>query len=134
MYPLDPAVRRRFDLVLEFDYLPPDQEQALLEARAGLNSLVAHALCQVAQYTRQMRRNGDLPGCIDTASLLMWARLCAADRAATVAGVMRLGKRVWADLACGRDHLGLMRSAKFEGLTDYLASQGTLPKGDLDDL
>jgi hypothetical protein len=80
-----------------------------------------------------MRRNGDLPGCIDTASLLMWARLCASEPAQTVAAVMALGRRVWADLACGRDHLGLVRTAKFAGLTDYLVSQGLLPKGDLDE-
>jgi hypothetical protein len=133
VYPLDPAVRRRFDLVLDFDYLPLAQEQALVEARTPLNATVARALCLVAQYTRQMRRNGDLPGCIDTASLLMWARLCAAQRAETVAAVMALGQRVWADLACGRDHLGLVRTAKFAGLTDYLVSQGVLPKGDLDE-
>lgn len=127
VYPLDPAVRRRFDVVIEFDYLPLEQEQALVESRAKLPAQVARALCLVAQYTRQMRRNGDLPGCIDTASLLGWARQCAQAKAATVADVMRLGQLVWADLACGRDHLGLLRSAKFAGLTDYLVSQGTLP-------
>lgn len=129
VYPLDPAVRRRFDVVVEFDYLNLEQEQALVESRTRVTGPVARALCLVAQYTRQMRRNGDLPGCIDTASLLGWARQCAQARAATVAEVMALGKLVWADLACGRDHLGLMRSSKFDGLTDYLVSQGTLPKG-----
>lgn len=129
VYPLDPAVRRRFDLVLDFDYLPLEQELALVQARVPLEPRVALALCQVAHYTRQMRRNGDLPGCLDTASLLTWAQLCAAQQAATVADVMRLGRRVWADLACGRDHLGLLRAPKFAGLTDYLISQGTLPAG-----
>jgi hypothetical protein len=133
VYPLDPAVRRRFDLVLDFDYLSLEQEQALVAARTQLSPTVTRALCLVAQYTRQMRRNGDLPGCIDTASLLMWARLCASEPAQTVAAVMTLGRRVWADLACGRDHLGLVRTAKFAGLTDYLVSQGLLPKGDLDE-
>jgi MoxR-like ATPase len=131
VYPLDPAVRRRFDLVLDFDYLSLAQELMLLEARVPLEAKVAQALCLVAQYTRQMRRNGDLPGCIDTASLLNWARLCAQQSARTVAEVMRLGQRVWADLACGRDHLGLVRSAKYAGLTDYLVSQGVLPKGEV---
>jgi MoxR-like ATPase len=134
VYPLDPAVRRRFDLVLEFDYLPLEQEQALVQTRVPLDAKMVHALCLVAQYTRQMRRNGDLPGCVDTASLLQWARLCARHRAATIADVMRLGRLVWADLACGRDHLGLMRAAKYSGLTDYLVSQGTLPKGDIEEL
>jgi hypothetical protein len=47
---------------------------------------------------------------------------------------MRLGRLVWADLACGRDHLGLLRAAKYNGLTDYLVSQGTLPKGEIEEL
>jgi hypothetical protein len=134
VYPLDPAVRRRFDLVLDFDYLPLAQELAFIQAHVKLDANVAQALCLVAQYTRQMRRNGDLPGCIDTASLLNWAQLCAKHTALTVADVMRLGQRVWSDLACGRDHLGLVRMAKYAGLTDYLISQGVLPKGDVEEV
>jgi len=104
VYPMDPAVRRRFDIIIEFDYLAFEEEQQLVVGRTGLNSQVAHALCLLAQRTREMRRNTDLPGCIDTGSLLMWARLCERRKAATLADVFAIGRMVWGDLTCGRNN------------------------------
>ena len=59
-----------------------------------------------------------MPGCIDTASLLTWARLCAGRHAATLADVLQIGKLVWADVVCGRDHQGEVNLGKFLGLAD----------------
>ena len=132
VYPMDPAVRRRFDLIIEFDYLAFEDEQQLVVERTGLNSQVAHALCLLAQRTREMRRNTDLPGCIDTGSLLMWARLCERRKAATLADIFAIGRLVGAELACGRDHRGMVNAGKFDGLVDYLCKAGlALPEGDL---
>ena len=82
-----------------------------------------------------MRRNAELPGCIDTGSVLLWARLCAARKAATLADVLALGKLTWADLAVGRNTLGEINAGKFDGLVDYLRKASLkLPLGDLDKL
>jgi hypothetical protein len=133
--PFDPAVRRRFDIILEFDYLELDAEKKLVVECTGLDATVAHAVCLLAQRTREMRRNADLPGCIDTGSVLTWARLCAARKAATLADVLAIGKLVWADVACGRDHLGQVNSGKFDGLVDYLSKASLkLPPGNLSKL
>ena len=135
VYPLDPAVRRRFDLLLEFDYLAPDEEKKLIVERTGLDTAVAGALCLLAQRTREMRRNAELPGCIDTGSVLLWARLCAARKAATLADALTLGKLVWADVTCGRLSSGAVNTGKFDGLVDYLRKASLkLPPGDLDRL
>jgi hypothetical protein len=133
--PIDPAIRRRFDLLLEFDYLPADEEKKLVVERTGLDAAVAAALCLLAQRTREMRRNAELPGCIDTGSVLLWARLCAARKAATLADTLAIGKLVWADMACGRLSTGAINVGKFDGLVDYLRKASLkLPPGDLDRL
>jgi hypothetical protein len=133
--PIDPAIRRRFDLLLEFDYLPADEEKKLVVERTGLDTAVAAALCLLAQRTREMRRNAELPGCIDTGSVLLWARLCAARKAATLADALAIGKLVWADVACGRLSTGAINVGKFDGLVDYLRKASLkLPPGDLDRL
>lgn len=77
VYNLDPALRRRFDTVLEFDYLESAQELILVQRRTGLAGKVAQALVQVSQETRRLMGNGEMPGCIDTGSLLNWAGKCA---------------------------------------------------------
>ena len=135
VYPLDPAIRRRFDLVIEFDYLERTAEEKLVKARTGLSPEASAALCLTAEHTREMRRTAALPGCIDTASLLTWARLCAGRHAATLADVLQIGKLVWADVVCGRDHQGEVNLGKFLGLADWLKDQKPkLPPGDLDRL
>jgi MoxR-like ATPase len=124
---LDPAVRRRFDTVIEFDYLDHDAELELVVHESGLARLVADYLVKVAAETRRMLGNAELPGCIDTASLLNWARKCARAKAKTVGDVMKQAQLTWADLACGRDHTGRVNQANFQALADYLKSLGGLP-------
>jgi hypothetical protein len=129
VYDLDPALRRRFDTVVEFDYLDSTQELALVQQRAKLEPKVARALGQVAQETRRLMGNGELPGCIDTGSLLNWAGKCARWKAETVEAVMQAARLTWADTVCGRDHQGRVNAGSFSALQDYLESLGVLPKG-----
>jgi nitric oxide reductase NorQ protein len=128
VYDLDPALRRRFETVVEFDYLESTQELALVQLRTGLSDLVARALIQLAQETRRLMGNGEMPGCIDTGSLLNWAGKCARLKANTIEAVMQAGGLTWADTVCGRDHQGRVNAGSFKALQDYLVSLGTLPQ------
>ena len=129
VYDLDPALRRRFDTVLEFDYLDAAQELSLIQRRTGLGGQVAKALVQAAQETRRLMGNGELPGCIDTASLLNWAGKCLRSNARTVESVMQMAALTWADTVCGRDHQGRVNAGNFKALQDYLVSLAILPQG-----
>ena len=61
VYDLDPAVRRRFDTVIEFDYLEYNDELALVQREVpGLDACTSEALVKLAQETRRLlvqRRN-----------------------------------------------------------------------------
>ena len=129
IYDLDPALRRRFDTVLEFDYLEARQELALVQKRTRLNAKIANALVQVAQETRRLMGNGEMPGCVDTATLLNWAAKCARLNACSVDNVMQVASLTWADTVCGRDHQGRVNSGNFKAIQDYLNSLDLLPAG-----
>jgi MoxR-like ATPase len=129
VYDLDPAVRRRFDTVIEFDYLDFDLELDLVLERTGLSHTVAKTCVKLAGETRRMLDSGELPGAIDTASLINWAGKCQRTGAETVAGIMQQARLSWADLVCGRDHTGRVNQANVDALGDYLESLGLLPVG-----
>jgi hypothetical protein len=74
-----------------------------------------------------MLDSGELPGAIDTASLINWAGKCQRVGAETVAGIMQQARLSWADLVCGRDHTGRVNQANVDALGDYLESLGLLP-------
>ena len=132
VYDLDPALRRRFDTILEFDYLEVGQELALVQKRTRINSKTANALVQVAQETRRLMGNGEMPGCVDTASLLNWASKCVRLNACNAHHVMQVASLTWADTVCGRDHQGRVNAGNFKALQDYLNSLDLLPAGDLE--
>ena len=124
VYALDPAVRRRFDTVLEFSYLAYAEELRLLQRVTTLPENVAEGLVKLAQETRRLQANGELPGCLDTASLLSWGRKCARTDADTVPALMQMAAQTWGDLVCGRDHTGRVTPGSFQALSDYLLSLG----------
>lgn len=127
VYTLDPALRRRFETVIEFDYLEPRQEADLLIERIpALSPKVVEALVNMAQETRRMLANGELPGCIDTGSLLHWAEKCCRHTSVTIPAIMQDARLTWADLVCGRDHVGRINEGNFKALEDYLKSLGIL--------
>jgi hypothetical protein len=127
VYDLDPAVRRRFDTVIEFDYLEYQDELDLLRRDVpGLDSCTGEVLVKLAQETRRLMYNGELPGCIDTASLLNWARKCTYRQANTLGEIMQAARLTWADIVCGRDHTGRVNQGSFKALEDYLTSLAIL--------
>ncbi|MBL6966488.1 MAG: hypothetical protein ISR60_08015, partial [Anaerolineales bacterium] len=71
--------------------------------------------------------NGEVPGVIDTRSLLNWAAKCQRANAVSVADVMAQARLSWADIVCGRDGLGKVQTGVFDVLADYLTTQGALP-------
>lgn len=129
VYPLDPALRRRFTMVVEFDYPTKDAEIDLLARSAGLDRAVAETLVAVAIESRRVHDNGDLPGQIDTASLIEWGRKCVEFEARTFTAVMDMAALTWADLVCGRTPDGRVNPGHFAALRDHLDALGTLPKG-----
>jgi len=129
VYPLDPALRRRFTMVVEFDYPAKDAEIDLLARSAGLDRAVAETLVAVAIESRRVHENGDLPGQIDTASLIEWGRKCVEFEARTATAVMDMAALTWADLVCGRTPDGRVNPGHFAALRDHLDALGTLPKG-----
>jgi MoxR-like ATPase len=132
VYDLDPAVRRRFDTVIEFDYLEYRDELALVRREApDLGARAAEALVKLAQETRRLLSNGEMPGCVDTASLLNWAK--KSERSAgnslapnSLGSIMQAAKLTWADTVCGRDHTGRVNQGAFKALEDYLSSLAIL--------
>lgn len=129
VYPLDPALRRRFTMVVEFDYPGKDAEIDLLARSTALDRTLAEALVAVAIESRRVHENGDLPGQIDTASLIEWGRKCVEFEARTAQQVMDMAALTWADLVCGRTHDGRVNQGHFAALRDHLEALGTLPKG-----
>jgi MoxR-like ATPase len=129
VYPLDPALRRRFTMVVEFDYPGKDAEIDLLARSTCLDRVFAEALVAVAIESRRVHENGDLPGQIDTASLIEWGRKCAEFEARTATQVMDMAALTWADLVCGRTHDGRVNQGHFAALRDHLEALGKLPKG-----
>ena len=129
VYPLDPALRRRFTMVVEFDYPGKDAEIDLLARSTGLDRSLAETLVAVAIESRRVHENGDLPGMIDTASLIEWGRKCVEFEARTSTAVMDMAALTWADLVCGRTPDGRVDKGHFEALRDHLDALGRLPKG-----
>jgi hypothetical protein len=127
VYDLDPAVRRRFDTVIEFDYLEYQDELNLLHREVpGVSDTTAEVLVKLAQETRRLVSNGELPGCIDTASLLNWGRKCAGSHSSSLKGIMQSARLAWADIVCGRDHTGRINQGSLKALEDYLESLALL--------
>ncbi|MBI9046991.1 MAG: AAA family ATPase [Anaerolineaceae bacterium] len=122
VYDLDPALRRRFETVLEFEYLEYNQEMTLIKQETGLKDRFLQIVCKVAMETRRMMGNGELPGCIDTATLINWARKCVLLNSRDITAVMQAASLTWADQVCGRDHTGKVNTAALKGLADYAHS------------
>lgn len=128
VYPLDPALRRRFTMVVEFDYPGKDAEIDLLVRSTALDRTLAEVLVAVAIESRRVHENGDLPGQIDTASLIEWGHKCVEFEARTTSQVMDMAALTWADLVCGRTHDGRVNQGHFAALRDHLEALGKLPK------
>ena len=72
---IDAALADRFPVTLEFDYLAPRDEAALLRARTRVPAEVAHWMARVAQETRALRSTRQLPADMTPRGLLAWGEL-----------------------------------------------------------
>lgn len=121
-YDLDPAVRRRFTTVLEFDYLAFDEELRLVVSKTGAERSLASLLVKVAAETRRLHANGELPGALDTGSLLVWARKAAQRHATSPEDLLHLAGVTWLDQVAGREHTGAVVEANALAIGDYMES------------
>ena len=113
--------------MIEFDYLEYQDELALVQREVTrLDARYLEALVKLAQETRRLMSNGEMPGCVDTASLLNWAKKCECNNAHSLECIMQSAKLSWADLVCGRDHTGRVNQGTFNALADYLSSLAVL--------
>lgn len=69
--PMDLALERRFYKKIQLDYLPIEQEMALVQSRTGLDEQTSKVLCKVASDTRYQLSQLKAP--LDTDTLLKWA-------------------------------------------------------------
>jgi MoxR-like ATPase len=123
VYSLDPALRRRFETIIDFTYPDIETEKKLVMRNSGLTERLAMLLCRAAAETRRLMADGTLPGCVDTATLLNWAAKLQREGAVSLAGIIATAQRTWADQVVGRDHSGALNMGSFEGLVDYFKSQ-----------
>lgn len=123
VYDLDPAVRRRFGTVLEFDYLPQDQELELVLSRSGIAyPTVAEIMVKTAAETRRLHANGELPGVVDTGSLIVWAEKATSRGVNDADGLIHLAESTWMDQVAGRDHTGAVVEANAAAIADFVRS------------
>ena len=74
---VDPALADRFPVTLEFDYLEAGDEATLLRGRTGVPVNVARWMVRVANETRAMRTNRQLPADVTPRGLIAWGELVA---------------------------------------------------------
>jgi MoxR-like ATPase len=124
VYDLDPAVRRRFSAVLDFDYLPAMQERDLVVSRTGLDDSLASQLVKVATETRRLHANAELPGALDTGSLVVWAAKARDRGAGDATSLYHLACITWIDQVAGRGHDGRVIEANALAIHDFMKTLG----------
>lgn len=121
VYGLDAALTRRFEIQLDFDFLPAQQEAAVLVARTGIEEGVAHVMAQVAARTRELYATAELPAPLDTASLLVWAEEVAARwERPTLAQLIAAARITWLARVAGRDHRGRINDGNAMAVEDVI--------------
>jgi len=72
---LNYAFRRRFNNIIDIDYLPESKEIKLLVDRTGLDKERAEKLVKIANDTRRLEKSGKLEHSVSTAHLLEFAEM-----------------------------------------------------------
>jgi nitric oxide reductase NorQ protein len=124
VYDLDPAVRRRFTMVLEFDYLSATRETDLVVSRTALDRALVDRLVKVAAETRRLHANAELPGALDTGSLVVWAAKAHDRNANDAASLFHLARITWLDQVAGRGHDGRVIEANALAIHDLMKALG----------
>jgi MoxR-like ATPase len=110
---LDTALVNRFDVTLEFRYLPPDQETDLLVDLTGLDRDIACIMVKVANETRQKCKNKELAGELTPRGLVAWARKYhekSAHNGKDILATLKAAARVtWIPSVAGTDADGYVR-------------------------
>jgi hypothetical protein len=137
VYGFDPALERRCDYQIDFDYLAEEQERDMVARRIGQPALavIPTVVTSVAARVREQHANAQLAGCLDTGSAIVWAQEAKAMLARGVEAEKALTETAWVTWiprSAGRDHTGMVDQGKALGLKDVIrdavanASQGRM--------
>jgi MoxR-like ATPase len=111
---LDRALVNRFEVTLEYRYLPPMEEKDLLIELTGIDPKIAETMVKVAGETRLKRRNKELSGELTPRGLIAWAnkvktRLLQSD-GRNLANILKATAKVtWIHSVAGVDADGYLR-------------------------
>ena len=106
----DAALISRFPVVLEFNYLPPREEEGLLKERTGISRDEARIMVKVAKETRRLRRSHELSGCIDPRGLIAWATKFKSRKEEDILARLKASARITIMYSvCGTDSEGFIR-------------------------
>lgn len=72
--PLSPALWSRFNLVVNFDFLEPENEMKLIMERTGVSEKDAKIMVTIAKEARKGFRENEVSEVVDTRMLLSWGR------------------------------------------------------------
>lgn len=72
--PLSPALWSRFNLIVNFEFLSPEEEQKLLIERTGVDEKDAKVMITIASEARKGFRQNEVTEVVDTRMLLSWAK------------------------------------------------------------
>lgn len=127
-YEIGLAVRRRFHTVIDFTYPPSKVETQLLVDRTGLPATVAVKMVHLANETRRLYSSGELPGLLDTDSLINWGIKVKRNLHYDSTSMMEMLNITAGDQICGRDVMGNTNQGSLIGLFDALEVKNPTPE------
>jgi len=118
---LDIALLNRFPCVLEYRYLRPKEEEALLVQETGIEPDIARTLVKVANETRRLKRNKELSGEITPRGLFAWATKFKAKTGSSILPKLKIAAKVtWMHQVAGTDTDGYLREDTINQLLDLI--------------
>jgi MoxR-like ATPase len=124
---LDTALLNRFQVVLEFRYLPAKEEEELLTAETGVAREVARTMVKVANETRRLKRNKELAGEITPRGLFAWATKFQAREGDPLPRLKAAARVTWMHQVAGADADGYLREEALNLLFDLIAAHAAAP-------
>jgi len=119
---LDTALLNRFQVVLEFRYLPAAEEVELLVAETGVDREVARTMVKVANETRRLKRAKELSGEITPRGLFAWATKLKARGGDLLQGLKGAARVTWMHQVAGTDADGYLREEVMNMLLELIAA------------
>lgn len=124
---LDAALLDRFQVTLEYRYLPSADEEDLLMELTGIDRVTAEVMVKVAAETRAKRRNKELSGEITPRDLIAWAEKVKGKGEALAKTLKQAAKVTWMHSVAGVDSDGYLRDDVTSELLVLIESHS--PKG-----